>query len=173
MRNVKKEEIEKIFFDSLVFDMKDIISSHFFDRKKNVDIPYQHIKNLNKYFDIPNTGNLYLKKVIMGTVLKNVLILIACDEKYADITVNFEEEQFENFSIQEIKNKLQNLIILLLNIYENNNIEEITIGYEPADDEDMKVIEIKREKITIFNENTFKSPIILILYGIIKKLKYE
>ena len=170
LKNVARKNIEKVFFNSLVFDIKNIISSHFFDKEKNVDMEYQNVKSLNKYFDTSGAGNLYLKKVIRGTELANVLILIGCDEKYGDITINFEEEQFENFSIQEIKGKLKNLIMFLLNIYRNNEIEEITIGYEPAYDEDRKIIEIRQSKVMIFNEGTFKSPIALILYSISKNI---
>lgn len=168
LRNIKKEHIEKVFFETLVFDVRSIISSYFYDSEKDVDMEYQNIRSLNQYFNIPGTGNIYLKKAVMGTELENVLILIACDEEYGDITVSFEEEQFENFSTEEIKSKLQNLIILLLKVYGNGNIEEITIGYEPADDDDMKVIEICQDKIKIFNENIFNSPMILTLYNIIK-----
>ena len=60
--------------------------------------------------------------------------------------------------------------MFLLNIYRNNEIEEITIGYEPAYDEDRKIIEIRQSKVMIFNEGTFKSPIALILYSISKNI---
>lgn len=173
LKNVERKNIEKVFFNSLVFDVKDIISSHFFDKEKNVDMEYQNVKSLNKYFDIPGTGNLYLKKVIIGTELENVLILIGCDEKYGDITINFEEKQFENFSIQEIKSKLKNLIMFLLNIYGNGDIEEIAIGYEPADDDDRKIIEIRQSKVMIFNESIFKSPTALTLYNISKNVMIQ
>mgnify|MGYP006922399192 FL=1 len=64
LKNVARKNIEKVFFNSLVFDIKNIISSHFFDKEKNVDMEYQNVKSLNKYFDTSGAGNLYLKKVI-------------------------------------------------------------------------------------------------------------
>ena len=49
LKNVARKNIEKVFFNSLVFDIKNIISSHFFDKEKNVDMEYQNVKSLNKY----------------------------------------------------------------------------------------------------------------------------
>lgn len=170
LKNVEKKYIEEIFFYSFIFDVKNIISSHFYDIEKKADIKYQEVKSLNEYFNIPGTGSIYFNKVIIGTELEHVLIHIACDEKYGDITVHFEENQFENINMKEIIIKLENLISQLLNIIKNRKINKIILGYEPAEDNDVKLIEICQGKIELFNEGTFESPIVSILHNIARKL---
>lgn len=50
LKNIKNIQIEDVFYDCVHFDIKDIISSHFFDNKKNKDMTYQEIKSLKEYF---------------------------------------------------------------------------------------------------------------------------
>lgn len=170
LKNIKNIQIEDVFYDCVHFDIKDIISSHFFDNKKNKDMTYQEIKSLKEYFYRSNTCSFYLKKAIIGAELENILIHIGCNEKYGDITINFEEKQFIKYKNEEIKDKLQRLLIWLQRIYRDNNIKEIILGYEPADDADMKILAINQKQTEIFNENIIKSLLANAIYSIAKKL---
>lgn len=171
LKNIRKSKIEEVFYDCLIIDVKNIISSHFYDKEKKEDIVYEDIVSLNNYFINSGTCNLYLKKAKIGIDLENVLILIACDELYGDITINFEEKQFEKYSLQEAKNKLKSMVLRLLEIYKSGKVEEISIGYEPADDYDMKVLEISHDCVKTFNEDIFESLLGLVFYSIAKELK--
>lgn len=53
-----------------------------------------------------------------------------------------------------------------IRIYKSGQVGEIILGYEPAEDEDMKMIEISKDKITIFNESVFESSVATMVYGI-------
>lgn len=170
LKNIKNVQIQDVFCDFLLFDEKDIISSHFFNQKKNKDVSYQEIGDLKKYFCTPGNCNIYLKKAMIGIELKNVLIHIACDERYGDITINFEEEQIREHSEEEIIKELQNLLISFIRIYKSAEVGEIILGYEPADDADMKIIEISQNKVEIFNEKYFESPFEKIIYSIAKDM---
>lgn len=145
-------QLEEILFNFVVFDVEDIISSHFFDKENNRDISYQEVKSLKEYFRVPNTCNIYLRKALIGIELEYVLIHIACDEKYGDITINFEEKQFKNYKIEELIIKWQNLLTVLQEIYEYGKTKEIILGYEPAYDKDMKMLEISQGQIKIYNK---------------------
>lgn len=170
LKNIKNIQIENVFYDCVCFDVKDIISSHFFDKKKNKDASYQDIESLKEYFCVPNTCIFYLKKAIIGIELENVLIHIACDEKYGDITITFEERQFEKYKNQEITDKLQRLLILLQRIYKGGKVEEIILGYEPADDTDMKILVISQNQIEVFNKNIIKFWLANAIYSVAKNL---
>ena len=102
LKDVKLNQLKKIFYINIIFIFKNIISSHFFD--KGQDVGYQNIKSLEEYFQIPSTCNIYLKKVKIGIELKNVLIIIACDDVYADVTISVNKEDLEEYCTQ--KNEL-------------------------------------------------------------------
>lgn len=53
---------------------------------------------------------------MIGIELEEVLIIISCDEESADITINFDEEQFEKDKNLELKNKIRKLFLKLCEI---------------------------------------------------------
>lgn len=171
LRNIKSVQIEDVFYDCVAFDEKDIISSHFFDKKKDKDISYQEVESLKEYFYVPGTCKFYLKKAMIGIGLENVLIHIGCDEGYGDITINFDEVQFRNHKNQDIADKLQKILFMLQKIYKSGRVEEIILGYEPADDADMKILVIVQNQMRIFNENIFKSPFANAIYLAAKNIQ--
>lgn len=149
LKDIKLEQLEKVFYEHIIFDKSDIISSHFFVQGK--DVEYQNIKSLKEYFKIPGTCNIYLKKAKIGIVLKNVLIIIACDGNCADVTINVSREDFKLYHNQ--KSELQLLLKLLVEISEDNEAKKIVLGYEPAEDEDMKILEVNGGLVKLFQEN--------------------
>lgn len=169
LKSIKISQLQSVFCNYLIFDEKDIISSHFFDREKNTDASYKEIENFEEYFNTPGTCNISLKKATIGAELANVLLHIVCDERYGDITINFDEEQLKGQSNKEIENKLQNILTFLIQIYKSGEIGEIILGYEPAEDTDMKMIEISQNKMKLLNENLNESPVATIVYDIAKE----
>lgn len=156
LKNIKSAQIEKVFNECVQFDEKDIKSSHFFDKVKNTDSSYQKIGSLSEYFNTTNSGNIYLQKAIVGTELKNVLILISSDEKCVDITINFEKEQFKKYDGSKVHQKLEKILTLLLMIQRENEVDDIVFGYEPADDVDMRILRIFENQIEIYDEEFFR-----------------
>lgn len=170
LKDINIEQIQDVLYKFLIFDEKNIISSHFYNQEKNKDASYQEIGNLKNYFRTPGTCSISLKKAIIGTELNNVLIHIACDERYGDITISFEDDQIKEYHNKEIVSKVQSLMTYVIRIYKSGEVGGIIMGYEPAEDEDMKMIEISQNKITIFNENVFESPVTTMIYSIAKDL---
>lgn len=146
LKDIKLNRLENVFYENIIFNEKDVMSSHFFTKGK--DVEYQNIRSLKEYFQTPGTCNIYLKKITMGTVLENVLILIVCDGTYADITVNFGEECLEVCDVQ--KNAVRLLLELLVQISKEGDVGKIVVGYEPAEDDDMKILEINQGQIKRF-----------------------
>lgn len=137
-------------YEDLVFDKKDIISSHFFGDGK--DLEYQDIKSLKGYLHTPGTCNLYLKKAQLGIVLENVLIIIASDGVLADITVNFSGEHFG--ICEDQRSGSLSLLRSLVQISKRHELEKVVLGYEPAEDGDMKMLEVTQGQVRSSAQNT-------------------
>lgn len=126
-----------------MFDEADIISSYFFDKENNTNLTYAEIKSLGTYFNECGTCTLYLKKLQIGIELKDSLILISSDEKDAELTLHFPEKQFCDLEQNALKENLDRLISQLVQICKCCEIPNWIMGYEPAEDNDMKMIEWK------------------------------
>lgn len=157
LKDIKKDYLSEIIREFIHFEIEDIISSHFFDKKHNKDIEYQDINNIKDCLCDSGTGNLFLEKVEMGIELEKVLIVISYDEEMADITINFCENQFmsdKNFNLSE---SIEKLLQTLLEIQKKYSINNIVVGYEPATDDDMMIFKLMQGHITIYNEDIFLS----------------
>lgn len=143
LEDVKKKYLDEIIRDVLKPNNEDVISSHFFDKKSDKDIEYQNIGSFNNFFEIEGTGNLFLKAIEIGIEIEKALIVISCDKKRADITINFDEEQFEKMHHSEINTKLKKLFLKLGEIQKKYLISAILVGYEPASDDDMRIAEFR------------------------------
>lgn len=167
--DIQKKYLDEIIGGILRFDICDIISSHFFDKKNSKDMEYQDIRSLEDYFCDAGTGSLFLEKVKLGIELEKVVIIISCNEEMGDITINFSEDQFKSCKSEDLNKSIQKLIRTLYEMkkYAVNNI---VVGYEPATDDDMKMVEFKRNHIKICNEDIFQSPFAHVLQNILKEI---
>ncbi|WP_242217393.1 hypothetical protein [Bacillus cereus group sp. BfR-BA-01380] len=146
------KNLELIFKDVMVFDIKkifsflhfneeNIVSSHFF--MNDEDLTYQDIKNLDNYFQVPCTCNILINDLEIGVTINKVLIIISFDEVYGDITFNFSEDDWGNIEMAEdkkvilLKEKLEMLINRI-------TYSSILFGYEPAEDEDMQLFTMSK-----------------------------
>ena len=89
LKNVKKYYLDQIIGGYIKYNVSDIISSYFYDKKKQKDIEYSDIENLENYFNESGTCNIYLKKIQIGMELNEVLILVGYDGEKGDITLSF------------------------------------------------------------------------------------
>lgn len=153
LENVQKEFLEEIIHVHFRFDISDIISSHFYNCAGEEVLQYQEISDWNAYFLNKGTSDLFLSKVNIGMELKNAVILINCDSPHADITINFEESQFCSMSTDEAKREFKMLLQKLIGLSETYKIDHIVIGYEPAVDHDMKMIELICGHLVTLNED--------------------
>lgn len=166
LEDIPKRNLDKIIREVLKIDTCNIISSHFFDNKNNKDIVYQDIDNLENYFCEPGTCNLFLDEVEIGIKLKKVIIIISCNEKVGDITINFSENQCENESTRRVKK----LLLILFDAKKRYSINNIIIGYEPAIDDNMKMFEIYQDTFKICNEGILQSAFAQCLYYTLREI---
>lgn len=142
LKDIRKNYISPFFLDYINLGKENIISSHFFDTKRNMDITYQNVGDINKYFNVPGTCNIYLKEVSIGKKIQEVLTIISCDEIYGDITISFDEKQLNDDSEINMEINARAVLNELIWILSKWEIKKIYFGYEPAEDEDMKIVEI-------------------------------
>ena len=153
IESIPKKFLKKI----LAFKVEDIISSHFFDTYTNKDISYEEIRDFAQHFIVPGCGTIYLKKVNMGIVLENAMISVSCDGNLSDITINFNEEQFSQWSLSEKHENFYKLLKKMVEIEEIYEADKISFGYEPAEDCDMKLVEIVPDRIKIYNKSLYEN----------------
>lgn len=169
LKNIKIKQMEEVFCNNFKFNTEDVISSHFFDSAENRDLEYQNVKSLKEYFQVPGSCNVYLKRVTVGMELENALILVACDKDYGEITITIEENQFEQYCNR--RGKLQMLMEKLVGNCQRDMVDTIILGYEPAEDQDMKMLEISQNHIKMYNENIFRSPFAREIFNIAENMK--
>lgn len=169
LKNVKKYNLDQIIGEYIKYNVSDIISSHFYDKKKQKDIEYSAIEKLETYFKESGTCNIYLKKIQIGMELNEVLILVGYDDEKGDITLSFLEEQFRQKEEGKLKSNFCMFIQNLVELCKCCEIDEIIIGYEPAEDDDMKIMEIRKEQITNLNEDIHQSKVIQVLYQVVNE----
>lgn len=155
-KDVNKKCLEKFINECVKIETKNIIDSHFYDSGRNIDIQYKDVNSLEEYFSEFGTCNIYVSQIDIGATLNDVLVLISYDKK-GDIILNFKESQFEKKCFAEIKTIIDKLVCRVQEICKICEINKCVIGYEPAEDFDMKIIEITNKKIEKFNEGYFES----------------
>lgn len=143
LKSIKKSYLDQIVGGYIILDKADIISSYFFDKENNKNLTHAEIKNLETYFKECNTCTFYLKKIQVGIELKDVLIVIDSDEKDAQLTLNFPEKQLSSLEQSALKKNLDRLISHIIQLCKYCEIPNWIMGYEPAEDNDMKIIEWK------------------------------
>lgn len=135
--NIKLKDLENLLFEKFELQEKTIIRSHFYDRTNKRDVNFKDVSNLKMYFSEPGTGNIFLEELDIGIVIQNVLIIISFDKEYGDVVLNFEEN--EAYYKERLDN-YKNIIETFIDVYKNIEVEKIALGYEPAEDDDMRIL---------------------------------
>jgi hypothetical protein len=151
IENVKRNDLDRIIFEELLFDKQKIISSHFYDEHNNRDIEFEMILSLKEYFSKPRTGNIYMSEVKLGFCIHDVMIVISFDKVLGDIVVNFEESEIIKDSVTN--HDCTQFVKKIQSIFKKYDIGSIIIGYEPASDNDMHLISFTKQGIKIYEEN--------------------
>lgn len=62
-----------------------IISSHFWDSENNVDLSFQQVSNIDRYFTNGGNANIYFRNIILGSKIPDVLVIINNDGRTCDV----------------------------------------------------------------------------------------
>lgn len=157
IRNVEPSKIEELLKNYITFEERDIISSHFFDQSSNTDLTYHEIDDLNQYCRTRCSADIFLKRISIDIDLKETIILLCCDGDTCDIVLNFSENQFDGQPFDKMVQDFIKLFQRLLAICKNGCGNVVTIGYEPANDDDTKIVEIIGNQIKPFNNPSWET----------------
>lgn len=137
--NIKVYDLNKLLYNYLLLDLKNIRNSHFYDEKHDKDLTIEEIENLENYFFIPGTGNINVDTINLGIDVMEIMIIISFDKIYGDVVINFPTKYFLSSTSKLDDNNCKILYSKLETIYQAVEVEHIIFGYEPADDADMRI----------------------------------
>lgn len=158
--NVPPKFLKEIINGHLKFNASDVISSHFYIPGREQIYCYGDINEWDIFFLEKGNGDIFIAKVDIGIKLENVVVLISPTMSNIDITINFTENQLCTVGTKAAEENLKKLFFNLVEISKTFNIDNIVIGYEPAEDFDMKILEISSSQHIVFYPNEFCSPTI-------------
>lgn len=160
----------KILKEHFQLNEADIVSSHFFDSHQDKTLTYSDISDWSAYFSKSGTCDIFVRKILIGAELKNVVLLYSHNTDLGDITINFEEEQLKKLNRTDLESCLRKLLQRLLEIGKIFGISKIILGYEPAEDSDMELVEICNGNLRIMNEKCFSSTEVSVLHQVAVEL---
>lgn len=158
LEDVQPKYFPEILGGRLQFHASDIISSHFFDSRRGVTLEYTDIADWDALFRAGGTGDIFLSKINIGMELRQAVVLISCRSPRGDITINVDETQFRASDMRSAEKNYKELFLSLDKLGKDCEISHIVIGYEPAEDRDMRIIELCHGQVDVFDENNFRAP---------------
>lgn len=148
------ENIEIILFDfdksnlpNLIYKEfnllnKKIVSSHFYDSVLRKDVSFSEVKDIKQILSPRGTGNLVLNELELGVPVEDIVLVLSFDEKVGDIVLNFPEHFLFPTKQTHDKANLKEVANYLMKLQSTYSMSKAIIGYEPATDEDSRLIEI-------------------------------
>ncbi|MFI2857362.1 hypothetical protein ACH6EH_09450 [Paenibacillus sp. JSM ZJ436] len=149
LEDVRKDELCKLVFNEFKITSSEVKDSHFFNRNTKADIEFHELESLWDVFSPVGTGNVLLNQLDLGFSLKNVLIIFSFDKELGNITINFSESELFEGENSSVRLKAQKILESLLILKHKFNIPKIRIGFEPASDDDMCLLEIGYEAVDL------------------------
>ncbi|MGI2297923.1 hypothetical protein [Paenibacillus sp. GXUN7292] len=151
LTNFKKEELNKFVLEELSLSDLNIKSSHFYDSNSGQNIEFHQVKSIIDVLSPIGTGNMVIKYLEFGIIMKNIVIVFSFDEKLGDIVFNFPESNVFVDDKGITYSHCRKLLNYLVELKEKYSIPSIRFGYEPASDDDMCLININDDKTNIAN----------------------
>lgn len=148
-------ELNKLVYEELKLSTRKIKSSHFFDNISEKDLDFSQVKNIEEILSPKGTGNILIEELQLGIPLKNVVIVFSFDDQDGDIVFNFPENEILKDGADDIKLRLKKIVLFLVYLKKSYDIPKVIVGYEPATDEDTKLLEINH-KVTNYDKEIEK-----------------
>lgn len=136
------EKLRSFFNDIVTFGENDVIRSHFYDDENDRDLEYGDIDDFCG-FTLANSieSSLFLSSANCGIVFKKPVVLIAHDTHGVVTSLSVKKDDFDP-TIEECAV----LIRHLLHSISSGIVDNVIIGYDPAEDDDMRIITLRKSK---------------------------
>lgn len=142
----------------LQFDPEDVLSSHFFSAETGETCEYADIGNWDAFLCGAGSSDIFLARLDVGMELWDAVVLISRGASRGDVTIQFGEDQFRLPDAAQAERDLRKLFQRLAEICRTSRPGGIVIGYEPAEDPDMRILEIRGGRSRAFYENISHAP---------------
>lgn len=139
-----KNKVDDFFYNELNLLKAKLISSHFYDTINAKDLSFSQINSIKEILTPKGTASITVKAVHLGATLCDVVILLSFDETRGEITFNIPENEIFKNTIEESNTIFRELDKYLNYLKDKYNIPKIILGYEPALDEDMRILEVNK-----------------------------
>ena len=136
--------LKTILSEPLICHQADILSSHFFSSAVGRTCQYAEVRDWDAFFQGAGTSDMFLAKLDIGMELKNVVVLISHESSPGDITIHFGEDQLHISDAAAAKQHFQKLFQKLTELLRTGLAGTIDMGYGPAEDPDMRILELRR-----------------------------
>ncbi|SFX74032.1 hypothetical protein SAMN04487866_12133 [Thermoactinomyces sp. DSM 45891] len=132
-----RKHLDPLVYDVFKISSDFVKSSNFYDNQAGKSIDYVDLDSIERVLRPKGSGTVLLNELNLGVTMKNVLVLFSFDEEHGDIFIHVEEEEF-----YKNETDYRKLLIYLFKIQSTFHLEQIRIGFEPATDEDMRILDI-------------------------------
>ena len=134
------EKLRSFFQKIVTFNNNAIIRSHFYDDANKRDVEYEDIDDYCSFILSNGTeSSLFLSSVNCGVEFEEAGILVAHDSQGVVISLSIEKDSFAP-SIEECTLLIQHLSSSI----SSSIVDNIIIGYDPAEDIDMQIITLRK-----------------------------
>ena len=106
------------------------------------DVFFSEVKDIKQILSPRGTGNLVLNELELGVPVEDIVLVLSFDEKVGDIVLNFPEHFLFTTKQTHDKANLKEFANYLMKLQSTYYMSKAIIGYEPATDEDSRLIEI-------------------------------
>lgn len=144
----KKRDVNDFIDEELKLSTLRTKSSHFYDNLSKKDLRFDEVEDLKEILSPKGTGHVFLESLDLGALIKEVVVVFSFDEVVGNIVFNFPQEELFAGQKEEIVLKLKAIINYLVRLKRKYGFSEAIIGYEPAEDEDTKLITIYDQMIS-------------------------
>src|SRR5699024_12019639 len=110
-----------------------------------IDVSFSEVKDIKQILSPRGTGNLVLNELELGVPVEDIVLVLSFDEKVGDIVLNFPEQFLFPTKQTHDKDNLKEVANYLMKLQSTNSMSKAIIGYEPATDEDSRLLEITDE----------------------------
>lgn len=136
------EKLRSFFNNIITFEPNEVIRSHFYDDENNIDLEYSDINDFCKFALVNSIEpSLFLSSANCGIKFNKAVVLIAHDINGVVISLSVNKDDFDP-TIEECAHLIRHLLYSI----SSDIVDNVIIGFDPAEDDDMQIIVLRKHE---------------------------